>query len=65
MNHIPTGNCKGTSSSTSGKMSCVSLFKNSELGTSSDCPYGAVVCSRDTAYAPTHWIRVIACPSMR
>jgi hypothetical protein len=29
MNHMPTRNCKGTSSSTSGKMSCVSRSKNS------------------------------------
>src|SRR5215469_18251032 len=35
-------------------------FNCSELSTSSDCLYGAVVCSRDTAYTPTHWIRVIA-----
>jgi hypothetical protein len=28
MNHMPTRNCKGTSSSTSGKMSCVSRSKN-------------------------------------
>jgi hypothetical protein len=39
-------------------------FNCSELTTSSDCLYGAVVCSRDSAYA-THWIRVIAYPSVR
>ena len=39
-------------------------FNYSELSTSSDCFYGAVVCSRDTTYAPTHWIRVIAFPSV-
>jgi hypothetical protein len=39
-------------------------FNCSELSTSSDCLYSAVVCSRDTAYA-THWIRVIAYPSVR
>jgi len=38
-------------------------FNCSELNTSSDCLYGAVVCSRDNAYA-THWIRVIAYPSV-
>ena len=37
-------------------------FNCSELSTSSDCLYSAVVCSHDTAYA-THWIRVIAYPS--
>jgi hypothetical protein len=39
-------------------------FNCSELSTSSDCLYGAVVGSRDTAYA-THWIRIIAYPSVR
>jgi hypothetical protein len=39
-------------------------FNCSELSKSSDCLYGAVVCSRDTDYA-THWIRVIAYPSVR
>jgi len=34
-------------------------FNCSELITSSDCFYVAVVCSRDTAYA-TLWIRAIA-----
>jgi len=29
MNHMPTRNCKGTTSSTSGKISCVSRYKNS------------------------------------
>ena len=40
-------------------------FNCSALITSSDCLYGAVVCSRDTAYAPTHWIQVIAYSSVR
>jgi hypothetical protein len=31
-------------------------FKCSKLSTSSNCLYGATVCSRDTAYVPTHWI---------
>jgi hypothetical protein len=35
----------------------------SGLSTSSDCLYGGVVCSRDTAYT-TDWIRVIAYPSV-
>jgi hypothetical protein len=39
-------------------------FNCSELSKSSDCFCGAVVCSRDTTYA-THWIRVIAYPSVR
>jgi hypothetical protein len=39
-------------------------FNCSELSTSSYCLYGAVVCSRDTAYA-THWIQVIAYLSIR
>jgi len=39
-------------------------FNCSELSTSSDCFYGAVVCSRDTAYA-TPWFRVIAYTSVR
>jgi len=38
-------------------------FNCSELSTSSDCLYSAVVCSHDTAYA-THWIGVIAYPSV-
>jgi hypothetical protein len=40
-------------------------FNFSEFITSSDCLYGAVVCSRDTAYACTHWVRVIAYTSVR
>jgi len=35
-------------------------FNCSELSTYSDFLYGAIVCSRDTAYAPTHWIWVTA-----
>jgi len=31
-------------------------FNYSKLSTSSDCLFGAIVCSRDTGYAPTHWI---------
>ena len=38
-------------------------FNCSELSTSRDCLYGAIVCSCDTDYA-THWIRVIAYPSV-
>jgi hypothetical protein len=40
-------------------------FNCSELRISSDCLYGATVCSREYAYAPTHWIWVTAYPSVR
>jgi len=40
-------------------------FNCFKLSTSSDCLYGAIVCLRDTAYTTTHWIRVIAYPSVR
>ena len=39
-------------------------FNCSQLSTSSDCFYVAVVCSRDTAYASTHWAHVIVYSSV-
>jgi len=42
----------------------VITFNCSKLSISSDRLYGAVVCSHDTAYTPSHWIRVVAYTSI-